>query len=753
MNLEGQVLGGRYQLLEQLGSGAMGTVYRARHLELPVAYAVKVLSSDGPRQVERFLREARLAARVAHPGVVRVFDVGQDPEAGSYLVMELLRGETLHARMRRGPMGRALVIRLAVDLLAALGACHRIGLLHRDVKPSNVFLHHTAEGVGLKLLDFGVAKVPADDDEPLTGTGITLGTLAYMAPEQAQGARDVDERCDLFAVGAVLFRLLTGRSHAPTGSMQETIVSLLTGQYRTAPRSVDADLPQWLDAIVSRALSQRREDRYLSATAFSADLLHGWGAALPELSALEAAHGIAQETLFGAEDCDAIPTILAGPEARSPSRAQGPRRWASAPPAAAGLASADTHAERPTERDPTLPYPDGGAPRSLFQRTNPGGGFGLDQDPAEASSSVELLEEVLAPRAEGRPPVAGSGIPAGGRDGPAPGRGDRPPARRGAVVHRWFAAAGLMGAAAGVVLGAGLGKGSLSTSSDLVDAPPGMVALGGGEFTMGSTDDEIEAALEQCAQENRAPCPRHLYEREAPTVTVSLAPFSLDRDEITQGQVARWLNGLRDVQVKGDLILQGEQPIASLASEGGGLRLEGGRFVPGVGGDRAPAVNVTQLGAAAWCEAMGKRLPTEAEWAFAARGVVGRGWPWGEEPPSCEGVAFGHGLDGRCGADAQPPRVGTHAQDTTPEGVRDLGGSVMEWTADGFTPSLDQLCPGRRCRAPHLAPETTASIRGGTYLGEAVLLRAASRSRGDVAHAYGFVGFRCAVSGPEEVMP
>ena len=223
---------GPYQIVGRLGAGGMGEVYRARDPRLDRSVAVKVLTStrgSTPEELERFEREARAIARVSHPNICTVYDVGQ--EAGvPFLVMELLEGETLAERVLRGPVPIDAALAIATQIAEALDELHSEGVVHRDLKPSNVML--TAGGV--KLLDFGLAKLRDGEYEDkvekatkslhLTGQGTVLGTLPYMAPEQVEG-RPADARTDTFALGVVLYEMITGLRacrrqgvHPPRGS-------------------------------------------------------------------------------------------------------------------------------------------------------------------------------------------------------------------------------------------------------------------------------------------------------------------------------------------------------------------------------------------------------------------------------------------------------------------------------------------------------------------------------------------------------
>jgi serine/threonine protein kinase len=244
---------GPYEIGSPLGVGGMGEVYRATDTRLERVVAIKVLP-DGitasPQTLERFQREARAASALNHPNICTIYDVGTDPP---FIAMELLEGETLQERLRRGLIEVPVLVDLAFVVADALDAAHGKGIVHRDIKPANVFL--TAWGP--KLLDFGVAKtapriVEADaateTDAPqgmLTAEGIAVGTLAYMSPEQLRGEQ-VDARTDVFSLGLVLFQMAAGRP-AFEGSTSAVVAAAILHEQPPAPSTLRPELPARFD--------------------------------------------------------------------------------------------------------------------------------------------------------------------------------------------------------------------------------------------------------------------------------------------------------------------------------------------------------------------------------------------------------------------------------------------------------------------------------------------------------------------------
>jgi TolB-like protein/Flp pilus assembly protein TadD/predicted Ser/Thr protein kinase len=268
---------GPYTLVSLLGQGGMGDVYRARDTRLQRTVAIKVLQphvADDHAARSRFEREARAVAALNHPQICTLYDVGRE-DGVDFLVMEFLEGETLAARLQRGPLRSDEVIQVAVQIASALESAHRRGVVHRDLKPSNIILTES----GAKLLDFGIAKLHESDSEPvagrterpsatLTGGVGVLGTIAYMSPEQVRGEL-VDERSDLFSFGAVIYEMSKGRRPFAGADTHQLCEAILGGA-----SSVLAALDQRdpLDAIMAKALQPEREARYQSAAAMEADL-------------------------------------------------------------------------------------------------------------------------------------------------------------------------------------------------------------------------------------------------------------------------------------------------------------------------------------------------------------------------------------------------------------------------------------------------------------------------------------------------
>jgi serine/threonine-protein kinase len=264
---------GKYRILEPIAEGGMGSVYRAEHVVLGSPAAVKILLEKltrDPIAVERFFQEAKAASAIRHVGIVEVFDAGRLPGGQAYIAMELLRGEDLSSfRARRGKLEPSLAAQIALQMLAALDATHVVGVIHRDLKPDNIFLVQDPGAPGairVKILDFGIAKLIGDPlaRRPVSRGGVILGTPAYMAPEQCRGGVALDGRADLYAVGCILFELLTGRPpFVGTGDGEVMAMHI----YEPPPRlsNLSPGAPVELDALLAKLLTKSPEDRIPSA--------------------------------------------------------------------------------------------------------------------------------------------------------------------------------------------------------------------------------------------------------------------------------------------------------------------------------------------------------------------------------------------------------------------------------------------------------------------------------------------------------
>src|SRR5580693_6958271 len=263
----GQTIAGKYRLNVLLGTGGMATVWSATNVFTEREFAMKFMLPQvarTPEAARRFLLEAKVSARINHPNIIEVIDVGQAEDGSLFLVMELLTGSSLDVgvRQHKPPMLVYEFMLIMREVAQALAAAHRSGVVHRDLKPTNVFLHKDRDGrVVPKILDFGVSKILEEDrNTALTVVGTVLGSPLYMSPAQAMGAEGIDGRTDVFAYGSILFEALTGQRAYDGPNFNALIVTIAT----TEPKRIDdvaPDLPEPLRALVRHCLVTNKQNR------------------------------------------------------------------------------------------------------------------------------------------------------------------------------------------------------------------------------------------------------------------------------------------------------------------------------------------------------------------------------------------------------------------------------------------------------------------------------------------------------------
>jgi serine/threonine protein kinase len=288
----GEMLNGKYRLLRHIGQGGMGVVMEAVHLRLRKRVAIKFLH---PRMlfdrdsVERFEREARNAARLTGLHAARIFDVDQTPAGVPFMVCELLRGKSLETELgQRGALPVAEAVDYVLQACAAMIEAHAIGLMHRDLKPSNLFLLDAEPARVLKVIDFGISKLATAEEPELTTTGMILGSPYYAAPEQLMDVRSVDSRADIWSLGVILYRALSGALPFERGTATEVVVAVVTRK-PIALRQLRPDLPEALASIVERAMARSPDDRYPSVEELARALGPFGSGVMPSADALPAA--------------------------------------------------------------------------------------------------------------------------------------------------------------------------------------------------------------------------------------------------------------------------------------------------------------------------------------------------------------------------------------------------------------------------------------------------------------------------------
>ena len=338
-HLIGQTLDGRYHIERKIGEGGMGVVFAARHAVIEKPLAIKVLKREVARDaatVKRFVQEAKAASRIGHPAIVDVTDFGTTPEGMTYSVMEYVDGSTLSSVIKRSaPLTLERALPIVAQIARALGAAHDKGIVHRDLKPENVFLvNRDGRRDFVKIVDFGIAKVTPVEGQPtdgprLTRAGSVFGTPEYMAPEQAAGRSDTDQRVDIYALATILYEMLVGRVPHKSESMVRTLAMQMLDPIEP-PTKVrpELTLSAEFERVLMKGLAKKREQRYASMADFLADLERacpGINTAIPaasdQLHLVAAPPGADMALLSSQKTLDDVGPIAAGPDA--PTRRPG----------------------------------------------------------------------------------------------------------------------------------------------------------------------------------------------------------------------------------------------------------------------------------------------------------------------------------------------------------------------------------------------------------------------------------------------
>ncbi len=375
-DLIGQIVADRYHVLRKLGEGGMGQVYLAEHVKMGRQSAIKVMNPamahDGDA-VSRFNREAANASRITHPNVCAIYDFGETPDGLIYLAMEFIGGESLTELLEReGPLPPQRAARIFVQVAAALQAAHDLDIVHRDLKPDNIMLMRGRDGEDVvKVVDFGIAKAMSGaESQKVTRTGLVVGTPEFMSPEQLAGD-PVDGRSDTYALGLVLFRMLTGRLPFEGSSIQETMIKRLTDAPATlAAVRPDLVFPRGLQEALHTALARSPATRYQTVKKFASDV-----------ASLVGLNGVSQAgtaALPATRDAAEQKTHLLDPGRQAAPKRRAPAIWAGVALAVIALA--------------------GGGYALLGNRTDPAVGAVVPQPASAPSANTSGQQLVSAPK-------------------------------------------------------------------------------------------------------------------------------------------------------------------------------------------------------------------------------------------------------------------------------------------------------------------------------------------------------------------
>jgi serine/threonine-protein kinase len=619
---------GRYEIKKELGRGGMATVFLAQDPRFRRSVAIKVLPrqfTHDPRFLARFEQEAQTIAALEDPAIVPVYDFGEEDDA-PFIVMRYMTGGTLRERMVERPLTLAEIVHILERLAPALDKAHQLGIIHRDLKPDNVLFDGEKRPY---LADFGIARMAE-----ATHTMTVVGTPSYMSPEQVRGEQKLDWRSDLYALGVMLFEMLTGQqpyeAETPSGQMfkhaMEPVPDML---------AINPDLAPQAQLVIERAMAKDREKRYQSAG----------------------------EIVTAVRSLVAVEEAIGGGQLAAERLAQ-------------SLSAENTKLDTPSEPQ-SIPLPAGGQPaRKATRRVE-------DKRRKERSGAskppgwvwwggaiVLLILLILAFRAifnaDSEPPVT---TEMRQKDG-----------------------------------------------MNMVYVPPGI-------FSMGSLNGQSD---------------------EQPPHAVSLLGFWIDQTEVTNSQFADFLNGVGN---------QEENGVTWIDLLDGDVKIEeqNGQFVAQPAFTDHPVIEVSWYGAAAYCTWVGGRLPSEAQWEYAARGPENLNYPWGEE---FDGEKANY-CDQNCSQDwsdissndgfAQTAPVGSYPDGASWSGALDMAGNVWEWVNDWYDPSYYENSPQTNPMGPENG--STKVLRGGAWNIGSINLRGANRNTYAPAGQVDSFGFRCMIPG------
>ena len=697
---------GKYEILELIGRGGFAVVYQARDTELDRDVALKVLHPQhtvDPQFVQRFRREAQTAARLHHPHIVTVHEVGE--EAGQhYIAMALLSGRTLDKLVDGKPLPVERAISVVEQVADALDAIHERGWVHRDVKPANVMVDEEDQAT---LLDFGIVR--AAEGTRLTTKMTILGTPEYMAPEQAEvaeDAADIDWRADVYALGVVAYELLAGR---PPFTARSPTAILHKHAYEPppAPRTLNPDLPAAMEPVLLKALAKGREERFQRAGAFAAELRRAYVAdsqAREREAQIGPLYGRLQ-TAAAAEDWGEVLTLGGRIHALDPAYRD----------VAGRVEQARRELRRPRR---------GPVPRWVWAA----GGLVL----AMVVIFASRWNRWFPPHPAETLTVAPSATPAASATSTAPAPSPTP------VTPTKTPTAAPPSASA-------LGPGAtwVRPADGMV-----MVAVPAGEFEMGSDDADLEVAVQLCSQ-HRSDCDRSWFEDEQPAHTVALDGFWIDRTEVTVAQFAAFVD---DTGHETDAERVGWGWVWTGAEwehvDGADWQHPQG---PGSSTQADhPVVQVSWDDAVAYCRWAGARLPTEAQWEYAARGEQGFIFPWGDEFACWRGnfddetqydselVPGGEGCDGY---ETTAP-AGSFPAGASWCGALDLAGNASEWVKDWYSSAYYGISPSQNPTGAE--PTGYRLLRGGSWSDPPDFVRSALRLKMNPTDRYVGLGFRCA---------
>jgi eukaryotic-like serine/threonine-protein kinase len=725
------IIEAKYRIVRLIGEGGMGAVYEGRHTGTGRRVAIKVIrpsvKGDGTDVLmQRFQREAQAAGAIESQYIAQVFDAGKESRSGSpYLVLEYLTGEDVQQLLRRlGPLPVELALRIVAQTCSGLSKAHAANVVHRDIKPANIFLAKRDDGdIVCKLLDFGVAKFTVDqtnaelppdstDQAGLTQTGALLGSPLFMSPEQARGRRDIDYRADIWSLGITLYKMLIGKTpHERPGLGIGDLIMAICLEAPAPIRQIAPWVPEQVEALLLRLLRVDREERYQSADEVLADVR-------PLLGGNVALH----ESMLVARDPEQ-PVQLSVPPVSSASGNPPLGQLLNSPPAPSSTKNEVSLAGPPSESKSRVEPPTASTLNPAIHITAPA------TVPTLPNPQFSLASP---PSPRNRLPVLGGvGVLVLAVAFVTYNRFTSRPIDASNTTSATTAAPSIPSATPAAALPT-----ASATEARPAGCPEGMVLVPGGRFYMGS--DEANFKLWQ------------------PAHPVILDTFCIDAHEVTAAEY-------KACSDQGDCKRPPEVPswpktAGTSDAEHDKKRTAYAELCNFGKADRGnhPINCVDWSHADRYCTSRSKRLPTEAEWEFAARGSDGRKFPWGDDEGTAKHMNAGgleftrwekkHALAPSTrlyeiddGFEGTAP-VGSFPKGKTKFGADDFVGNVWEWTADWF-----EIYKPDETVNPKGAPMgDRKAIRGGGFNGGMMQwLNPAFRFHQTPDAATPVIGFRC----------
>ncbi|MEW6730517.1 MAG: SUMF1/EgtB/PvdO family nonheme iron enzyme [Acidobacteriota bacterium] len=688
--LLGRVLDGKYRLDEKLGEGGMGTVYRAKHVLIDNDLAVKVLHSSlvaDRNAVARFQREAMAAARIKHPNAVGVTDFGITEDQVVYIVMELFVGQSLRDIIeQQGPMPLDRSLFIIRQVCLALDAAHRSGVIHRDIKPDNIVIENNGQGELVKVLDFGIAKLKGGPSSGrLTRQGVIIGSPHYLSPEQCQNS-ELDARSDIYSLGIVLYEMYTG--DVPFKAPTPIAVAMMHTTDQPAPvREKRPDLPEPIERVVMRALDKLPANRQQSAIEMAQELERAY----IESGLLGSLMGNATMPPPTGEHAFDYQAPLSTVRAAKTSSNAPLEIAAAATSSAANNGTSSAIVSEPLEvkteknagsggqRTPAL-IPDSGITSSTA----------VGQQSKDIPSFISNTPSNLSPSPSATPVLSNNStntLFTLGQTDPSTASSKRLIIIGGVIVLVIAISSGVYFSSSTTQSVSPPVNSSPLPTATTVDVDK-MIYIPGGSFKMGNNQPGAHS----------------------PEYETKVNSFYIDETEVTNEEYKKFVDATKHTPPES--WKNGEFP---------------------TGDNLKPVTMVNWDDANAYAKWAGKRLPTEAEWEYAARGTDRRNYPWGND----YNPQNSNSIDAK---KESPEPVGSRTQGASPFGVLDMAGNVWEWTADTFS-----LYPGNKLEIESEYIKAKV-IRGGSFKSEQGTLTTYTRNPVPASLKNEILGFRCAKS-------